>query len=97
MKINGLSFGISAVASGVKSSVVNAEPQLIVATTKGGFAITGSVSKALGLQAGDNIMFANNIADVEALVMAKENADLLEYAKNNGFDLETSEGVEACI
>ena len=47
MKINGLSFGISAVASGVKSSVVNAEPQLIVATTKGGFAITGSVSKAL--------------------------------------------------
>ena len=71
MKINGLSFGISAVASGVKSSVVNAEPQLIVATTKGGFAITGSVSKALGLQPGDNIMFANNIADVEALVMAK--------------------------
>ena len=97
MKINGLSFGISAVASGIKSSVVNAEPQLIVATTKGGFAITGSVSKALGLQAGDNIMFANNIADVEALVMSKENADLLEYAKNNGFDLETSEGVEACI
>ena len=97
MKINGLSFGISAVASGVKSSVVNADPQLIVATTKGGFAITGSVSKALGLQPGDNIMFANNIADVEAIVMAKENEDVLNYAKENGFDLDTAEGVEACI
>lgn len=97
MKINGLSFGISAVASGVKSSVVNAEPQLIISTTKGGFAITGSVSKALGLQPGDNIMFANNIADVESIVMTKENADVLNYAKENGFDLDTAEGVEACI
>lgn len=97
MKINGLSFGINAVASGVKSSVVKAEPQLVVSTTKGGFYITGSVSKALGLQAGDNIMFANNIADVESIVMANENADVLNYAKENGFDLNTAEGVEACI
>lgn len=97
MKINGLSFGISAVASRVKSNVVNSEPQLIVATTKGSFSITGSVSKALGLQAGDNIMFANNIADVESIVMAKENADVLNYAKENGFDLDTAEGVEACV
>ncbi len=97
MKINGLSFGISAVASGIKSCVTNAEPQLIVSTTKGGFAITASVSKALGLQPGDNIMFANNIADVESIVMTKENADVLNYAKENGFDLETPEGVAACI
>lgn len=97
MKINGLSFGISAVASGVKSSAVNAEPQLIVSPSKGGFAITGSVSKALGLQPGDNIMFANNIADVESIVMTKENEDVLNYAKENGFDLDTAEGVEACI
>lgn len=97
MKINGLSFGINAVASGVKNSVVNTEPQLMVYNTKGGFAITGSVSKALGLQPGDNIMFANNIADVESIVMAKENADVLNYAKENGFDLDTAEGVEACI
>lgn len=97
MKINGLSFGIGAVASGVKSSVVNAKPQLIVTTTKGGFFITGSVSKALGLQAGDNIMFGNNIADVESIVMVKENEDVLNYAKENGFDLDTAEGVKACI
>lgn len=97
MKINGLSFGISAVASGVKSSVVNAEPQLIASANKGGFAITGSVSKALGLQSGDNLMFANNIADVEYIVMAKENEDVLNYAKENGFDLNTAEGVEACV
>ena len=97
MKINGLSFGINAVVSGVKNSAVNAEPQLIVSATKGGFYITGPVSKALGLQSGDNIMFANNIADVESIVMTKENTDVLNYARENGFDLDTAEGVEACI
>lgn len=97
MKINGLSFGIGAVASRVKSSVVNSEPQLVVGANKGGFYITGSVSKALGLQPGDNIMFGNNIADVESIVMSKENADAINYAKEHGFDLDTTEGLEACI
>lgn len=97
MKINGLSFGIGAVASGVKSSVINAEPQLIVSVSKGNFCITGSVSKALGLQPGDSIMFGNNIADVESMVMLKENADVLNYAREHGFDLDTAEGVKACI
>lgn len=97
MKINGLSFGINVVARRVKNNVVNTEPQLILSASKGGFAITGSVSKALGLQPGDSIMFANNIADVESIVMANENADVLNYAKEKGFDLNTAEGVEACI
>lgn len=95
MKINGLSFGISAVASGVKSSVINAEPQLIAASTKGGFAITSSVSKALALVPGDYLMFANDAAEVEKAVMEKVPA-VVEFAQANGFDLDTPEGVEAC-
>lgn len=100
MKINGLSFGISAVANRVrraKGSTVESDPKLILSVTKGNFSITGSLSKALGLKSGDNIMFANNIADVESIVTTKENEDLLNYAKENGFDLNTAEGVNACI
>lgn len=96
MKINGISFGINAVASGVKSSVVNAEPQLIASSTKGSFSITGSVSKALGLQPGDYIMFANDAADVEKAVMDKVDA-VVEFAAQNGFDLDSADGVAACV
>uniref|UniRef100_A0AAU8MIU9 Uncharacterized protein n=1 Tax=Geladintestivirus 3 TaxID=3233135 RepID=A0AAU8MIU9_9CAUD len=97
MKINGLSFSsINVVASGVKTSVVSAEPQLIAASTKGSFAITPAVSKALGLQPGDYIMFANNAQDVEAGVANRVDA-VVEFANQNGFDLDTPEGVAACV
>lgn len=96
MKIGNLSFGISVVASGVKSSVVNAEPQLVALSTKGGFAITPAVSKALNLAPGDNIMFSNNIAAVEEVVNAR-GEEITAYAASNGFDLATAEGVRACI
>lgn len=97
MKINGLSFSsINVVASGVKTSVMSAEPQLIVASTKGGFSVTPAVSKALGLQPGDYIMFANNAQDVENGIANRVDS-VVEFAKENGFDLDTAEGVAACV
>jgi len=96
MKINGISFGINAVASGVKSSVVNAEPMLVISSTKGSFSITGSVSKALNVQPGEYIMFANDATDVEKAVLDKVDA-VVNFAAENGFDLDTPEGVEACV
>lgn len=96
MKINGLSFGINVVASGVKVSSVITEPVLVASSTKGNFNISGVVSKALGLLPGDNIMFANDAADVEKAVMNRVDA-VVEFAQNNGFDLDTPEGTSACV
>ena len=96
MKINGLSFGINVVASGVKVSSVITEPVLVASSTKGGFNISGAVSKALGLLPGDNIMFANDAADVEKAVINRVDA-VVEFAQNNGFDLDTPEGTSACV
>lgn len=95
MKINGLSFGINVVASGVKTSSVN-EPVLVVCSAKGGFYISGAVSKALGLMAGDSIMFANDAADVEKAVINRVDA-IVEFAQKNGFDLDTPKGTSACV
>ena len=96
MKINGLSFGISVQASGVRTSVVTLEPELVVNTTKGSFVITSVVAKAMGLASGDYLMFANDAADVETAVNAKSDA-VLQFASENGFDLDTFEGIQACI
>lgn len=96
MKINGLSFGINVVASGVKVGSVATEPVLVAASTKGSFNISGVVSKALGLIPGDNIMFANDAADVEKAVINRVDA-VVEFAHNNGFDLDTPKGTSACV
>lgn len=96
MKINGLSFGINVVASGVKVSTVIAEPILIASSTRGGFYITGTVAKALGLLPGDSIMFANDARDVEKAVINRVDA-IVEFAKNNGFDLDTPNGTSDCV
>lgn len=96
MKINGLSFGINVVASGVKVSSIITEPVLVASSTKGSFSISGVVSKTLGLVPGDNIMFANDATDVEKAVMNRVDA-VVEFAQNNGFDLDTPEGTAGCV
>lgn len=96
MKINGLSFGINVITSRVKTSSVNTEPVLVASSTKGTFHISGSVSNALGLTPGDNIMFANDAADVEKAVINRVDA-IVEFAQNNGFNLDTPEGTSACV
>lgn len=96
MKINGLSFGINVVASGIKTNSAITEPVLVASSTKGGFSISGAVSKALGLLPGDNIMFANDAADVEKAVINRVDA-IVEFANNNGFNLDTPEGTSACV
>lgn len=91
-----LKFGVTAVVSGQKSNVVNAEPQLVANSTNGKFTITAPVSKALGIAAGENVMFLNNIPGVEAAMQARL-ADLVEWANANGVDLDTVEGQAAVM
>ena len=70
--LNGkLSFGKSVVMSGVKSSVINAGPQLTVTTTEGGFIITPAVSKALNIAPGERIAFTNNFDSITAGIQAR--------------------------
>lgn len=89
-------FGVQAVQAGQKSTTVNAEPQLIANSTPGKFVVTAPVSKILNIAVGENIMFLNNIAAVEAAVQS-HNADVVAYAEEIGVDINTREGEDALI
>ena len=93
---NKLSFGFNAVVAGQKSSTVNAEPRLIANSTAGKFSLTAPVTKLMGVAVGENIMFLNNIAEVEAAI-ANPDEDLQAWAAENGIDLTTVEGQNAAI
>lgn len=89
MKLGNVSFGLgslSVVNSGAKV-VANVEPHLIALSTKGGFAITGPVSKALVLASGDNIMFVNNIAWAENAIATRDE-QVVALAQENNLDLD---------
>lgn len=96
MKTTKIQFGFSAVQAGQKSSTVNAEPRLIVNCTAGKFTITSPVTKALNVAVGENVMFFNNISEIEKAIKAN-NADILAYAEENGIDLSTAEGQSQVI
>lgn len=90
MKLGNVSFGLDSlnvVASGVKTSTVSNESQLVALSTKGGFAITPAVSKALNLASGDNIMFVNNSSWAENEV-AQRTDMVVSIAQENGLDLD---------
>ena len=96
MKKGNLSFGFNAVVSGQKSSVVDAKPMLIANSTKGKFTVTAPVTKFLGVAAGENIMFVNNIDSIEAAIQAGSQ-DVINAATELGIDLNTTEGVESFV
>lgn len=92
----GIKFNVNAVLAGQKSSLVNATPQLIAKSTPGQFTITSPVSKALGIAVGENVMFLNNITGIEQAIQAKPD-ELVNYANEHGWDIDTVEGVDALI
>lgn len=91
-----ISFGVTAVQAGQKAATVNAAPQLVVNSTLGKFSITSTVSKALNIAVGDNVMFLNNIAGVDMAIQNRVDA-VVEYANEHGIDLDTREGVDAVL
>lgn len=96
MAIKGIKFGINAIQAGQKSSLLNATPQLIVKSTPGQFTITSPVSKALAIAVGENVMFLNNLAGIEAMIQAAPD-ELINYCNENGWDINTVEGKDALI
>lgn len=93
---NKMSFGFNAVQAGQKSSTVNAEPMLIANSTAGKFVVTAPVSKAMQVAVGENIMFLNNIANVEAAI-AQRVDEIVAWANESGVDLDTREGQDAAL
>lgn len=93
---NKVQFGFTAIQAGQKSSTVNAEPRLIANSTAGKFVITAPVSKALMIAVGENVMFLNNISNVEAAIQQRVE-DVVNWAAENGIDLETREGQDAAL
>lgn len=97
MKLGNVSFGLgslSVVASGVKTSTISTEPQLIALSTKGGFALTPAVTKAMGLVSGDNVIFINNIATIESEI-ASRSESIMQIVEENNLDLDNPEDVAA--
>lgn len=88
VKALNLGFGFSSVNAGQRSNVV--EPQLIATSTDGGFRITPPVSRALGIAAGDNVEFFNNIDVIEAAI-AQKNEKLVEFCNQLGIEFGTPE------
>ena len=83
-----MSFGFSIVNAGQRQTVV--EPQLVFVSTPGSIRITAPVSKALGIQHGDNVMFINNIPDIDEAIRS-ENEELVAFANENGLTWGSSE------
>ena len=92
---NKVSFGFSAVVAGQKTTGNN-EPQLIANSTKGKFTITAPVSRAMGIAVGEYVQFVNNIAEIEAAIVAG-NDDINAIAEQLGVDVTTREGQLAVI
>lgn len=86
LKSNG--FGFSAVNAGQRA--VNYEPQIIAVSTEGGFRLTPPVTKALGIAAGDNVMFVNNISKVDEAIVDRNEA-IVAFCEENGLDIESPE------
>lgn len=94
---NKIQFGsFSAIQAGQKSATVNAEPRLIAASTNGKFTITAPVSKALNVAVGENVMFFNNVAEVEKAIQDRVEA-VVNWASEVGIDLDSHEGYEAAV
>lgn len=87
-----IKFGLSAVNAGQRNVVC--EPQLIATSTDGGFRVTAPVTKALGLQHGENIMFVSNIDAID-MAIAQKDENLVNFCEEQGLDFGSVEATNA--
>ncbi len=87
-----MGFGFSAVVAGQRGNT--SEPELVVTTTPGGFRLTSAVTRVLNIASGDNVMFINNIASIDAAIAGKEET-LVNFCEEQGLDIDTPEAVAA--
>lgn len=82
-----LSFGLSTVRQ-TRTNV--SVPQVVATTTRGGFRLTPMVSNLLDLKAGDNVMFINNVNEINAAITSKQDV-VVDFCKSAGLDIDSPE------
>jgi len=82
-----LSFGLSTVRQ-TRTNV--SVPQVVATTTRGGFRLTPMVSNLLDLKAGDNVMFINNVNEINAAITSKQDV-VVDFCKSTGLDIDSPE------
>lgn len=88
----GVAFGFSAVNAGQRNTTT--EPQLIAVSTEGNFRITPLVSKVLGIEHGENIMFLSNVDNIDAAIR-ENNEAILAFCEENGLEAGSPEALIA--
>lgn len=76
-------FGFAVVTAGQRNVVT--DPELIAVSTEGGFRITGAITRVLGVQHGDYVMFINNIANIDRAI-AEKVPELVDFVEENGLE-----------
>ena len=75
----GLSFGMSVVNAGQRA--VSEEPELVATSTNGGFRVSSSVTRAMGVGHGEYIMFIKNVDEVQEAINAQVEEFVAELRK----------------
>lgn len=88
----GLSFGMSVVNAGQRA--VSEEPELVATSTSGGFRISSSVSRAMGVGSGDYIMFIKNVDEVQEAINAQAEP-FAQFCEEAGLDIMSAEAAAA--
>lgn len=85
-------FGMSVVNAGQRA--VSEEPELIVTSTEGGFRVSSSVTRAMGVGHGEYIMFIKNVDEVQEAINAQAEV-FVEFCQENGLDPVSAEAAAA--
>lgn len=85
-------FGMSVVNAGQRA--VSEEPELVVTSTNGGFRVSSSVTRAMGVGHGEYIMFIKNVDEVQAAINSQI-AEFVEFCQENGLDPISAEAANA--
>lgn len=81
-------FGFAAVNAGQRN--VSVEPQVIATSTEGGFRLTAPATRALGIAAGENVMFISNIDAIDAAISTRAD-EVVAFCEEQGLELGTPE------
>ena len=88
----GLSFGMSVVNAGQRA--VSEEPELVATSTNGGFRVSSSVTRAMGVGHGEYIMFIKNVDEVQEAINAQI-PEFIAFCEEAGLDPVSAEAAAA--
>lgn len=91
-----LNFAAKAVVPAQKSSIASADPVLVVASTSGKFTLSSAATLVLGLEPGQSVAFADNLAEILKAVAAKT-PEVVAVFDENGLDINNSDDCDVFV